>query len=162
MPVRLIRLLGLTIAEGRYVVLELFTIEFLHIMQWGVVSWMVLKVSSFQAAWFTIIQWNAHCCTDSITDHTTLYGLQRSWKFWVTRILVKYAPIYVNLSTFVLKCWWWVWYIPTNVPVKRNTFFWTLCMSFSKHLKSVHQVNCWLWVCDKIEFKNVESTTVTL
>jgi hypothetical protein len=49
-PVRLIRLLGLTVAEGRYVMVELFTIEFMYIMQWGVVTWMVLKVSGFQAA----------------------------------------------------------------------------------------------------------------
>ena len=50
MPVRLIRLLGLTVPEGRYVVVELFTIELMHIMHWGVVTWMVLRLSGFQAA----------------------------------------------------------------------------------------------------------------
>ena len=29
---------------------QLFTIELMHIMQWGVVAWMVLKISGFQAA----------------------------------------------------------------------------------------------------------------
>ena len=54
-PVRLIRLLGLTVAEGRNVVVELFTVE-LHVMQWGVLTWMVMKVRGFQAAWFTVIE----------------------------------------------------------------------------------------------------------